>query len=141
MKFPRRTRLLRNPFDATAYAAVFFLMVIFLSLGSRLYTPGVSIDLPRAADQAGTDAPTIWVAMDESGRYYFDNQNIEPAALRTRLTAIATQAPAPLTLVILMDKSVRFEDLLQLQSLAREAGITETLVATQPKANQLSAQP
>jgi hypothetical protein len=39
MKFPRRTRLLRNPFDATAYAAVFFLMVIFVSLGSDFTRP------------------------------------------------------------------------------------------------------
>ena len=141
MKFPRRTRLLRNPFDATAYAAVFFLMVIFVSLGSRLYTPGVKINLPTAANQPGTDKPSITVAMDEHGRYYFQNRMVEAAALKNSFTAAAKQSPEPLTLVILMDKAVQFEDLLQLQLLARDAGISEALVATLPTANASLVRP
>ena len=141
MKFPRRTRLLRNPFDATAYAAVFFLMVIFVSLGSRLYTPGVKINLPTAANQPGTDKPSITVAMDEHGRYYFQNRMVEAAALKNSFTEAAKQSPEPLTLVILMDKAVQFEDLLQLQLLARDAGISEALVATLPKANASLVRP
>lgn len=141
MKFPRRTRLLRNPFDATAYAAVFFLMVIFVSLGSRLYTPGVKINLPTADNQPGTDKPTITVAMDENGRYYYQNQIIEAAALTNSFNIAAKQSPEPLTLVILMDKAVHFENLLQLQLLARDAGITEAMVATLPRANATLARP
>jgi biopolymer transport protein ExbD len=135
MKFPRRTRLLRNPFDATAYAAVFFLMVIFLMLGSRLYTPGVKINLPVADHQPGTDRPTLTVAMDESGRYFFQNQIIESAELQERFTTAAKQAPEPLTLVILMDKATRFDKVLQLQLLARDAGIADALIATLPRAS------
>jgi biopolymer transport protein ExbD len=133
MKFPRRTRLLRNPFDATAYAAVFFLMVIFVSLGSRLYTPGVKITLPSASDQPGTDQPTVIVAMDQAGRYFFQNQIIEADALRNQLLTAARQAPEPLTLVIMMDETVRFENVLRLQLLAREAGIGDAMIATQPR--------
>jgi len=94
MKFPRRTRLLRNPFDATAYAAVFFLLVIFVSLNSRLYTPGVKINLPVGSDLPGTDKPTVTVALDEAGRYYYQNQVIEEAALKGELR---TAAPIPLS--------------------------------------------
>jgi len=130
MKFPRRTRLLRNPFDATAYAAVFFLLVIFVSLGSRLYTPGVKLNLPPGADLPGTDKPTITVALDEFGRYYFQNQNIEETPLKERLRAACTNSPEPVTLVILMDESVRYKNLHRLQMLAREAGIHDSLVAT-----------
>ena len=141
MKFPRRTRLLRNPFDATAYAAVFFLMVIFVSLGSRLYTPGVRINLPTADNQPGTDKPTLTVAMDEHGRYYYQNRMVEAAELKNSFITAAKQSPEPLTLVILMDKAVQFEDLLQLQLLARDAGISEALVATLPKANASLVRP
>ncbi len=141
MKFPRRTRLLRNPFDATAYAAVFFLMVIFVSLGSRLYTPGVKINLPTADNQPGTDKPTITVAMDEHGRYFFQNRMVEAAELKNNFTTATKQSPEPLTLVILMDKAVQFEDLLQLQLLARDAGISEALVATLPRANASLVRP
>jgi biopolymer transport protein ExbD len=141
MKFPRRTRLLRNPFDATAYAAVFFLMVIFVSLGSRLYTPGVKITLPTAADQPGTDQPTVIVAMDQTGRYFFRNQPIEAGALRNQLHTAARQSPDPLTLVIMMDEAVRFENVLRLQLLARDAGIGDAMIATRPRAGAANRAP
>lgn len=134
MKFRRRARLPRTPFDVTAYAAVFFLMVMFLLLGTRRYTPGVKINLPVAGDLPGTDQPTVTVAMDEVGRYYFDNQLIAEAALKSQLTNAAAQSTEPLTLVIQADKAVRLENLLRLRLLARDAGIHDALLATLPRA-------
>jgi biopolymer transport protein ExbD len=141
MKFPRRTRLLRNPFDATAYAAVFFLLVIFVSLSSRLYTPGVKISLPTASDLPGTDKPTVTVALDEFGRYYYQNQMIEAAALQAQLREASTNSPEPLTLVILADESVRYKDLKRLQMLARDAGIIDLSEAHAPQLFTAPAQP
>ncbi|HNQ74675.1 MAG TPA: biopolymer transporter ExbD [Verrucomicrobiota bacterium] len=134
MKFPRRRRLLRNPFDATAYAAVFFLLVIFVLLSSRLYTPGIKIHLPAAADLPGTDRPTLTVAMDEFGRYFFQNQLIEAAALQQSLQRASQQSAEPLTLIILLDEAVRYKNVQALQLLARAAGIHDSLIATTPPA-------
>lgn len=134
MKFPRRAKLFRNPFDMTAYAAVFFLMVIFLVLGAQRYTPGVKIDLPVAGDLPGTDKPAVTVAMDEQGRYYFQNQMIEEAALKVQFTNAVQSAREPLTLVIQADKAVRQEHLIRLALLARDAGVHEALLATLPRA-------
>ena len=141
MKFRRRARLPRTPFDVTAYAAVFFLMVLLLLLGTRRYTPGVKINLPVAGDLPGTDQPTVTVAMDESGRYYFDNQLIAESALKVQLASAAAQSAEPLTLVIQADKAVRQENLLRLTLLARDAGIRDALLATFPRAVAVPAQP
>lgn len=141
MKFPRRTRLLRNPFDATAYAAVFFLLVIFVALSSRLYTPGVKINLPVASDLPGTPNAPIYVALDEAGRYYYKNQPMEAALLKDKLREATTNSTEPLTLVILMDESVRYKNLHALQMLAREVGINDAMVATAPQPTATAAQP
>ncbi len=141
MKFRRRARLPRTPFDVTAYAAVFFLMVLMLLLGTRSYTPGVKIKLPVADDLPGTDQPTVTVAMDETGRYYFENQLIAEAALKVQLTNAAAQSAGPLTLVIQADKAVRQENLLRLTLLARDAGIRDALLATLPRAVAAPARP
>ena len=133
MKFPRRAKLFRNPFDMTAYAAVFFLMVIFLVLGAQRYTPGVKIQLPVAGELPGTDKPTVTVAMDESGFYYFNNQMIEEAALKAELTNAVSAAAEPLILVIQADRAVRQERVVRLALLARDAGIPEALLATLPR--------
>lgn len=141
MKFRRRARLPRTPFDVTAYAAVFFLMVLMLLLSTRSYTPGVKIKLPVAGDLPGTDQPTVTVAMDEAGRYYFDNQLIAEAALKVQLTNAAARSAEPLTLVIQADKAVRQENLLRLTLLARDAGIHDALLATLPRAVAVPARP
>jgi len=134
MRFPRNARILRSQLEAAPFAAVFFLLVIFMMLGSLIYTPGarVELQLPRANGLAGTDKPTVPVAIDADGRLYYENQWIEEKALRGRLQAAARKASEPLTLVVYADKSVSYERLMNLTLLARDAGIPEALLATLP---------
>ena len=133
MKFPRNTRLLRNPFDIAPFAAVFFLLVIFLMLAALLPTPGIPLQLPGADDLPGTDRPTVAVAVDANGRFYFANQFVSEAQLKSALAAAARNSREPLTLVIHADKSVTYEQLVRLTLLARDAGIQHALLATLPR--------
>ena len=133
MKFPRRAKLFRNPFDMTAYAAVFFLMVIFLVLGAQHYTPGVRIELAAASDLPGTDKASVTVAMDENGFYYFRNQIIDETALKAQFSNAVSASTEPLILVIQADRAVRQERVVRLALIAREAGISEALLATLPR--------
>ncbi len=134
MKFPRTVRLFRGQLDATPFAAVFFLLVIFLMTGALLYTPGVRLSLPEADNLPGTDKPTVTVAVDAGGRLYFENQVIKADDLKTRLQFAAKKSHEPLTLVVQADKAVTYEKLVQLSLLARDAGIRDTLLATLPRA-------
>jgi len=70
MKFRRNVHLYRGSLDATPLATLFFLLVIFLVLAARMYTPGVHIQLP-AADHPmpGSDKSPINVAVDAAGRH------------------------------------------------------------------------
>jgi biopolymer transport protein ExbD len=138
MKFPRNTRLLRNPFDVAPFAAVFFLLVIFLMLGELLPTPGIPLRLPIVSgisgkDLPGTDKPSVAVAVDASGRFYFANQIVSEAQLKSNLSAAAKKSREPLTLVIHADKTVTYEQLVRLTLLARDAGIQNALLATLPR--------
>jgi biopolymer transport protein ExbD len=133
MKFPRNTRLLRNPLDVAPFAAVFFLLVIFLLLGALLPTPGIPLQLPVASDLPGTDQPGVAVAVDAGGRYYFANQIVGEPQLKSKLSAAVKNFPAPLTLIIHADKSVTYDQLVHLTLLARDAGIQNALLATLPR--------
>jgi len=133
MKFTRNARLLRSPFDVAPFAAVFFLLVIFLMLGGLVYTPGVRIEPPLADGLPGTDRPTVAVAVDANGRYYFANQLVSEAQLTNDLHAVAKNSREPLTHVIHADKAVTYEQLIRLTVLARDAGIYTALGATLPR--------
>jgi Biopolymer transport protein len=133
MKFPRNARIFRGQLDATPFITVFFLLVIFVLLGSATYTPGVRIELPRADGLSGVEGPTIAVAVDASGRFYFKNQLTDQTNLVQRLHFAVTNTPEPLTLVIHADQDARRESLDRLAIIAREAGIRQLLLATLPQ--------
>ena len=135
MKFPRNTKLLRSPFEMAPFAAVFFLLVIFLMLGVLLPTPGLPLTLqpPTAADLPGIEKPSVAVAIDSGGRFYFENQIVGEAQLKSSLNNAVKNSRTPLTLVIHADKSVTYEQLVNLTLLAREAGIQSALLATLPR--------
>jgi biopolymer transport protein ExbD len=141
MKFPRNSQMLRSPFDMAPFAAVFFLLVIFVMLGGLLYTPGVRIEPPQADNLPGTDNPTMAMAVDAAGRYYFANQIITEKGLQAALADAARQSHRPLTLVIHADKSVTCDQLVFLTLLAHKAGIQNALLATLPRAVAPPAKP
>ncbi len=143
MKFPRSARIFRGHLDFAPFASVFFLLLLFALLGTLIYTPGVPVELqlPQADDLTGTDRPTIAVAVDAAGRFYFENQPIEAGALRTSLQVAAKKSAEPLTLLVQADKQVAYDHLLRLTLLARDAGIRDALFATLPRTVPAAAQP
>lgn len=141
MKFPRNAKILRSHFDAAPFAAVFFVLVIFLLLGALLPTAGIPLQPPSAADLPGVNQPAVAIAVDANGQLYFENQLIAEPQLTNRLAAAASASREPLTLVIHADKAVTYDQLAHFVLLAREAGITNTLLATLPRAGVAPAQP
>jgi biopolymer transport protein ExbD len=141
MKFPRHYRLLRGPFDVAPFAAVMFLLIIFLMLGALLPTPGLPLQLPVADDLPGVDKPTVAMAVDAGGRFYFANQIVTEDKLKIALKASVHKSREPLTLVIHADKTVTYDQLVRLTLLAREAGIQNALLATLPGAPNVLPEP
>jgi biopolymer transport protein TolR len=149
MKFPRNAKLLRSPFDVAPFAAVFFLIVIFLLLAALLPAPGLSLELPRfnvgspglANDLPGTDKPTVSVAIDSAGRLFFSNQLVTENQLKTDLHHAVSGSKEPLTLVIQADQLVTYGELVRVALLARDAGISDALLAMQPRIVAVPDQP
>ena len=132
MKFQRNARILKGQLDSAPFVALFFLLVIFLLLSWLIYTPGLHLKLPYAEGLAGTDRPTVTVAIDPNGRLYYDNQWVEESELRGKLK-LAAQKTAGLALVVKPDRSVSYEMLVRLAGVAREADISEVVLATLPR--------
>jgi biopolymer transport protein ExbD len=145
MKFPRNVRILRSQFDVAPFAAVFFVLLIFLLLGGLLPIPGLHLSLapPPAGDLPGVGGPSVAMAVDAGGRLYFENQIVSEPVLATSLRAAARGAGAPLTLVIHADQHVSYAQLAHLALLARnrDIGITNILLATLPSADAPAAKP
>lgn len=147
MKFPRNAKILRSPFEVAPFAAVFFLLLIFLLVAALLPTPGIPLQLPASGDAPdrdlpGTGGPTVGVAVDAGGRFYFANQIVtSEMQLSNDLRRAVSGAREPLTLVVHADKAVTYDQLVHLTLLARAAGITNALLATLPRVTDAHARP
>ncbi len=141
MKFPRSAKIIRSHFDVAPFAAVFFCVVIFLLLGALLPTAGIPLRPPQADDLPGVDKPAIALAVDAGGRLYFENQIVTESQLKTSLAAASKGAREPLTLIIHADRDVTYATLAHLSLLARDAGITNSLLATLPRVDVAPVQP
>jgi len=141
MKFPRNAKIIRSHFDVAPFAAVFFCIVIFLLIGALLPTAGIPLRPPPTDDLPGVDKPFIALAVDANGRLYFENQIVTELQLKTSLTAASKGAREPLTLIIHADRDVTYATLAHLSLLARDAGITNSLLATLPRVDAAPAQP
>jgi biopolymer transport protein ExbD len=145
MKFPRSAKILRSHFDVAPFAAVLFLLLIFLMLGALMPIAGIplqqSLQLPTADNLPGTDHPTKAMAVDANGNLYFENQMVSQRVLVNDLMVATNAARVPLTLVIHADKSVSYDTLAYLTLLARDHGITNIVLATLPPVETAPAKP
>jgi biopolymer transport protein ExbD len=141
MKFPRNAHVTKGSLEAAPWAAVMFLIVIFIMLGGLLYTPGVHVRLPVTDELPGTDKFPIRVALDASGQLFFENQHISESSLTNRLRELVLASPEKPALVVQADKGATYENLIRLMQLARAAGIETTVLATAPRPFSKAANP
>ena len=143
MKFPRNARIFRGQLDATPYASVFFLLVIFVLLSALIYTPGIHIELPEVSASlvTGVDGPTVAVAMDKNGQLYYDNELLAADALKKRLRAAAQKAAQPLTLVVRGDKAATYEMCVQLAAMVQDPELKIKTVIWQTLPPMMDAPP
>jgi biopolymer transport protein ExbD len=144
MKFPRTAKILRSHFDVAPFAAVFFLLLIFLMLGGLLPIAGLPLNAlqpPVMGGLPGPDGPVIAMAVDAQTNFYFENQMVTERVLVTELMVATNTIRAPLTLVIHADQGVTYSTMVHLSALARDHGITNILLATLPPVEAPSPKP
>ena len=124
MKFPRNARMFKGHLDAAPLASVFFCLLIFVLLASLIYTPGVRIELPEAyTGLPAVSGPTVAVAVDALGQYYFENRAVRGDELEKKLREKVQRSPQPLTLVVMADKRVTVDKLDAVLRVGSAAGI------------------
>lgn len=133
MRFQRNIKMLRGQLPAAAFITVCFLFTLFFIPGLLVHTPGVRLRLPVANGLGGVEGPTIDVAVDLNGRFFFQGQVVDDASLRIRLQTAVANASEPLTLVVHADQDATYQHLLRVTMVAREAGIENALLATLPR--------
>lgn len=140
-RFHRTTRLLKGdvwdlaPFLCVLFPLAFFLMfqnVLVRPAGSVLRLPPVGTNAPVVAP----GRPFLVVAVDASGRVYFENRALELSQLGPELAVRMARLPASAAreavLVLEADRGITHAAVEQLGRIARTAGLREIVVTGPP---------
>src|SRR4051812_5497835 len=102
-------------------------------LSIALEPPGMRIALPVSPEQPGVNGPSVIVAVNANGQFFYENQLVQKEAdLEAKLAAAVAAAQAPLTLELKMDRAVVVDTFVRLSDMARKAGFGRVVIATRP---------
>jgi biopolymer transport protein ExbD len=118
--------------NVTPLVDVMLVLLVIFIITAPLLASAIKLDLPDVkAAPAAARPDTVRIAIDAEGRYYWNDQLIEDAALPQRLAAAARAQPQP-ELHLRADRDTRYDRLARLMAAAQDAGLTRIGFVTDP---------
>jgi biopolymer transport protein ExbD len=120
MEFRRSTRQ-NLRLTSAAMVDIVFLLLIFFLLSSSFQNPAIQLALPEARDGIVPEKQLITVSMDREGRLFINRDEVSLDVFPERLKELMGRFHT-YEVIFRGDKSIRYEQLMKIMSLAREAG-------------------
>ncbi len=133
MDFRPQKRSRRNEVtvEITPLVDVVFLLLIFFAVTtSFVNSPGIEVDLPKAAS---SDMPSqmddIVVAVNDAGEVIFENRRVSLEELTVRFEELAKDRKNS-TVIVQADERTHHGTVVQVMDAAKEAGFARLAIAT-----------
>ena len=127
-----RTLVLRAD-TAAPRELVLVLRDIAKELRLAFETQNVPLELPDSNQVMATASPSLVVAVNLGGQFFFENQLVSRETLLQKLRNAVKTYKAPPSLVIMADKATESSVLIGISEIANEAGITQVLLGVRPR--------
>lgn len=122
-----------NEINVTPLVDVMLVLVVVFLLTAPLLATSIRLDLPQAPAQPAPGGKAgLQLVVDSRGQAFLDDKPLDDAALSTRLSAVAADAPDT-EIQLRADTSVPYGRVVALLGLAQQAGLVHVgFVATPP---------
>ena len=122
-----------NEINMTPLVDVMLVLIIIFIITVPVMKHAIPVALPSATAQPLLSKPeTIQLSVDAQGSTFWNQSEVAPAELTTRLQAEARKEPQP-ELHIRGDKAVRYEFVAQAMAQVQQAGLRKISFVTEPK--------
>jgi biopolymer transport protein ExbD len=119
-------------FSYTSLTDVVMLLLIFFLLSSSFIAePTISVQLPKAESSDPKTEQTIAITLTDKGALYLNDAPVQLADLGKTLAQRLKESPDR-AVQIRADKAVTLERAVQIVDIAKAAGATRFLIATEP---------
>jgi biopolymer transport protein ExbD len=117
--------------DLAPMINIVFLLLIFFLLTSTAIKQGDSIDLPKAESSKKNEDENIVVSASADNKLQLDRQEIHKNNLKDSLSE-KLQGHESKVVIIEGDKKIEFELFGEIIDIAKQAGATDFILATEP---------
>ena len=111
---------------------ILVLLAVFVII-SPLVGPGIPVKLPTAVGEKLSVTATILLTLNKQGEVFLSGRQVNPIFLSVDLQNLKKVNP-DLKVIIQADKEVRYEAVVSLLDIVRQAGISAVGLATTSKA-------
>ena len=117
--------------NVTPFVDVMLVLLIVFMVAAPLLTAGVAVDLPESEARSlpGEDEP-LAVSIDEAGRIYLQESEVNLDELVPRLLAVTERNP-DLRIFVRGDRSIDYGRVMQVMGTINAAGFTKVALVTE----------
>jgi len=119
---------------------IVFLLLIFFMLTSSAMKSSSDVDLPKASSSNEISGENLIIKINKDNTFEFEDKVIGPKTLTTELKEKLAMKK-DLVVEIYADKSIKFESFGKVVKLAREAGASEFIFATEKITSPIDTRP
>src|SRR3954466_13408114 len=119
---PNRQHAMMSEINVTPMVDVMLVLLVIFIITAPMFTHAIKLDLPRAQAAGSADQlDTISIAIDASGKVFWNNVAVDTDGLDERLEAIAALAQQP-ELQLRADRNTRYETVAEVMAAAQTHG-------------------
>jgi biopolymer transport protein ExbD len=129
---PSRQHQMMSDINVTPMVDVMLVLLVIFILTAPMFTHAIKLELPReqaAAAQAPADVVNI--SIDAAGKVYWNEQQVDDAALDGMLSAAAFNGAQP-EIALRADRATRYESVAKVMAAAQSHGLTRLGFVTDP---------
>ncbi len=112
---------------------VFQLLIFFMVTAVFAITPGLDIKLPEAETAQAPDKENLFIVVDQDGNMKLNHKTVTFANLKDELQEKRTILDNTTMIIIQGDERATHGQIVQIMDIARQVGIVDQVIATEPQ--------
>lgn len=111
---------------------VFQLLIFFMVTAVFAVTPGLDIKLPEAEEAQAPEKENLFIVVDQDGNMKLNHQTVTFSNLKDKLQEKRQLLDNTTMLIIQGDERATHGQIVQIMDIARQVGVVDQIIATEP---------